>query len=117
MSLKPEPIHRWDGFVLLKAFLIGAVFEGLVIAPALLSPWGHAGPKSSLGMLSLVLNLPGISVYEWSLEIFKGGQVNESVYAIVSSVYLVQTLLFAYPIFVWLRWRKRKATGRLGFRA
>ena len=46
MTPQSESIHRWDSSTLLKSLMIGALFEAVLIAPAVLSPWGHAGPES-----------------------------------------------------------------------
>jgi hypothetical protein len=59
MNSKPERIHRWDKPTLRKAFLFGAVLETIAIAPAVLSPWGHAGPEWPLAWLSVLVNAPG----------------------------------------------------------
>ena len=106
MSAKAEPIHKWDRAVVLKALLFAAIVEAVAIAPALMSSWGHAGPESLLGWLSVLVNLPGL--YLGGL-LGAGRFAGESVVALVITVYLIQTLAISYIAFVWLRWRKRRA--------
>jgi uncharacterized sodium:solute symporter family permease YidK len=104
MSAKAEPIHKWDRAVALKAFLFGAVLEAVAIAPAVISPWGHAGPESLFGWLSLLVNLPGLYLCRL---MGVGRFAGESVVALILTVYLIQTMVISYVAFVWLRWRKR----------
>lgn len=101
-----EPIHRWDRPTLLKALLIGAILEVAAIAPAVLSTWGHAGPESLWGWLGLLLNAPGLFVM-WLVRTVSGSRETVSVVSTVAYVYLIQTLIFGYIVFVWLRWKKR----------
>ena len=103
---RDEPLHRWHGPTLVKALLIGAALEAAAIAPALLSPWGHAGPDSPWGWLGLLLNVPGLLVM-WLLRTTSGNRETFSIIGIVAYVYSIQTLMFAYLAFVWLRWKKR----------
>ena len=106
MRPKPEPIHKWDRAVVLKALLYGAVLEAFAIAPALLSTWGHAGPTSPLGWLSALLNLPGMYVVR---VLGAGILAGDSVVTLVLMVYLIQTIAIGYVAFIWMRWRKRRA--------
>lgn len=108
MNSKPEPIHRWDRPVLLKAPLIGAVVEAVALAPAVLSPWGHAGPEWLLAWPSVFFNAPGGLLLGF-LRTAAGVRENVSTPALVAELYLIQTLLVSYVAFVWLRWKKRKA--------
>ncbi len=108
MNSKPEPIHRWDRAILLKAFLFGAVLEAIAITPAVLSPWGHAGPESLWGWLGLLFNVPGLFVV-WLLRSVTGSWETVSAVDAVAYVYLIQTLIFSYIAFVWLRWKKRRS--------
>jgi hypothetical protein len=101
-----ERIHRWDKGTILKALFIGALIEALAIAPAALSPWGHAGPDTLLGWLSLLLNMPGIYVLRM-LGVFRPG--GESIVFLFCAVFIIQTIMISYPVFVYLRWRKLKA--------
>jgi hypothetical protein len=110
MNSKPEPIHIWDSATLLKAFFYGAVLEAIAIAPAVLSPWGHAGPESLWGWLGLLLNAPGLFVI-WLLRTLSSSKETVSVMSAVTYVYLIQTLIFSYTAFVWLRWKKRRASA------
>jgi hypothetical protein len=97
----------WDGPIQLKALLIGASLEAIAIAPALLSTWGHAGPESVWGWLGLLLSVPALCVI-WLLRIVTGSRDSISVVGAVTYIYLIQTLMFAYLTFVWLRWKKLK---------
>ena len=111
MKSTSEPIHKWDRPTLLKAFLFGAVAEAVAIAPALLSPWGHAGPEGLLAWASVFFHLPS----GFLLNILKtaaGFKAEESLPAVVAELYLMQTLIIGYVAFVWLRWKKLKAGGR-----
>ncbi len=110
MNSTPEPIHKWDARTLLKALMFGAVLEALAIAPAVLSPWGHAGPESNWGWLGLLLNVPGLFLSQW-LRTLTGSTETISVVSAVAYVYLIQTLIFSYIAFVWLRWKKRRSRG------
>ena len=107
MTVRPDAIHRWDRSVLLKALLIGAVIEAVAIAPAFFSPWGHAGPESTLGLLGVLANSPGGAVVIFSRTL-GGNDTGESLWLLIAEVYLVQALLIGYIAFVWLRWKKRK---------
>ena len=82
--------------------IVGAIIEGVAIAPAAIAPWGHAGPESLLGWLSILLNLPGIFV----VRLFRSG--GESFTVIFTAVFIVQTIIISYFVFVYLRWRKLK---------
>jgi hypothetical protein len=106
MNFNPEPIHKWDSRTLLEALLSGAVLEAVAIAPAILSPWGHAGPESIWGWLGLLLNVPGLFVI-WLIRVLSGSTESVSVVSAVGYVYLIQTLIFSYILFVLLRWKKR----------
>ena len=105
--MRPEPIHRWDLESLLKSVAFGAVLEAAMIAPAVLSTWGHAGPESLWGWLGLLLNVPGLFVL-YVARIFSGSQESVSVTSAVVYVYLIQTTILTYPAFVFLRIKKRK---------
>ena len=107
MTPRSEPIHRWDRAAVVKALLIGAVVEAVAIAPVLLSPWGHAGPESMPGLLSVFVNAPGGALLIFSRTIL-GMDTEEPVALMVAEIYLVQTLLIGYIAFVWLRWKKRQ---------
>lgn len=50
----------------IRYFIYSALVEGLVLAPVAISGIGHAGPNSGiLGLLSFLLNLPGILCVLW----------------------------------------------------
>ena len=107
-SRRSESIHRWDRPTILKALLFGAIVEAIAIAPAVLSPWGHAGPKWLIAWPSVLFNIPG-GLLVGLLKEAAGVKVEESVAAFVVAVYLIQTLIISYIAFVCLRWKKRKA--------
>jgi hypothetical protein len=111
LNAKTESIHRWDGSALLKASLIGASIEAVLIAPALLSPWGHAGPGGLLGWLSVFANLPGGYLFGVISGLI-GYKAVDSLVVPVTGVYIIQTFLIAYPTFVWLRWKKRRSVSK-----
>lgn len=108
MSSKSEPIHKWDKPTLLKALLFGAVVEAVAIAPAIFSPWGHAGPEGLLAWLSVFFHLPAGYLLGF-VKTAAGVKAEESVPAVVAQLYLIQTLIISYVAFVWLRRKKRKA--------
>ena len=108
MNFNPEPIHKWDFRTLLRALIFGAVLEALAIMPALLSPWGHAGPESIWGWLGLLLNVPGLVVI-WLLRRVSGSRETVSIAHAIAYVYLIQTFIFTYIAFVWLRWNKMRS--------
>ena len=108
MNSTPEPIHKLDRPILLRAFLFGAVVEAIAIAPAVLSPWGHAGPEWLVAWPSVFFNMPG-GFLLMSLKAAAGVKDQESIAALVTEIYLIQTLIISYIAFVWLRWKKRRA--------
>ena len=110
MNFNPEPIHRWDSRALLKALMFGALSEAIFLAPAVLSPWGHAGPESLWGWLGLLLNAPGMLVIGL-LRRISGSTEDVSIVDAIVYTYLAQTLILSYIAFVWLRWKKRKAVA------
>lgn len=104
----PEPIHRWDRATALKALMWGAALAAAALLPAILSPWGHAGPESIWGWLAILLNLPGACVI-WMIRAASGGfQSTTSVEGTLFSLYVIQTLIFGYIVFVRMRLKKRK---------
>jgi len=103
---KSKRLHAWDGKSVLKAILVGSVLEAAAIMPAILSPWGHAGPESLWGWLGLVLNVPGLFVI-WFVRMLSGSKETIGVGSAVAYVYLIQTLILSYAVFVRLRWKKR----------
>ena len=111
MSIRAEPIHRWDGTTIIKALLAGAVIEGLLIAPAILSPWGHAGPASFWGWISLFLNVPG-GVALGILRSLTNNHETVSVDDTFTYVYIIQTVMIAYIAFLYLRFKKRRANAK-----
>ena len=111
MNSKPERIHRWDKPTLRKAFLFGAVLEAIAIAPAVFSPWGHAGPEGLLALLSVFVHAPAALLLSL-LKAAAGIKGEESLAAFAVEVYLMQTLIISYIAFVWLRWKRRKTGAR-----
>lgn len=102
MNLRTEPKHTWGDTLVLKSFFIGAIVEAVAIAPAVLSPWGHAGPESFWGWLGLLVNAPGLFVV-WLLRTISGTTESIGVIWGIACVYLIQTLLFSYVAFLGLR--------------
>lgn len=110
MGSKSEPIHSWDGPILLRAFLYGLVSEAVAIAPAVLSPWGHAGPESPWGWLGLLLNAPGLVVISLMRGI-SGSTESVPIAKAIVYTYSIQALIFSYVAFVWLRRNKLRAAA------
>jgi hypothetical protein len=104
-----EPIHRWDGYVLLKALLIGLALETTAFLPGVLSPWGHAGPESLLGWVSLLLHLPGLCLLWFFTKASGIEQPSAMTYMVFT--YSIQALGITYIAFVYLRWKKRRTRG------
>jgi hypothetical protein len=111
MSSKPERIHGWDKPTLRKAFLFGAVLEAIAIAPAVLSPWGHAGPEGLPAWFSVFVHAPAALLLGF-LKVAAGIKGEESLAAFAVEAYLIQTLIISYIAFVWLRWKKRRTGAR-----
>lgn len=109
MKSKPERMHRWDKPTLRKAFLFGAILEAIAIAPAVLSPWGHAGPEWLLAWPSVFVHAPGALLLGF-LKTAAGIKAEESFAALAFEVYLIQTLIISYIAFVWLRRKKRRVS-------
>lgn len=109
-SLQPERIHRWDRQVFAKALVTVTALEILAILPAILSPWGHAGPETLWGWLGVLLNLPGIFVVG-AIATATGSLDTMSGWGPIVSVFVVQVVLFSYVAFVWLRWKKRRVAA------
>ncbi|HEV7398542.1 MAG TPA: hypothetical protein VGN86_18660 [Pyrinomonadaceae bacterium] len=83
--------------------MTSAIIEAVAIAPGVLSPWGHAGPETTLGWFSVLFNLPGMFL----VGLFHVSALDdESVIPMVAAVFVVQTLMLSYPAFVFVRWRK-----------
>lgn len=101
-------IHRWDNASVLKGLVISAISETIAIAPAILSPWDHAGPETTLGWLSVLFNLPGIFL----VGLFHAFSDDEPMVIMVAAVFTIQTIMLSYFVFVLVRWRKvRLARG------
>ena len=99
-------LHRWDQRTFVKALIASVVIELITLTPALLT-MGHAGPEgrsSELGWLGILINLPGIFLIR-----ALGPSKNSSVLVIGLYVFLIQTALFTYIIFLLLRLKKAKA--------
>ncbi|MFS8084928.1 MAG: hypothetical protein ACMG6H_04810 [Acidobacteriota bacterium] len=103
-------IHKWDGKTAVKALLVGAVMETVAIAPAVFSPWGHAGPESLWGWFGLLLNVPGLFVVKL-LRMVIQSKGSVSVATAIAEVFVIQTLSFSYIAFVWLRGKQQRSQG------
>lgn len=103
-----QPIHQWDGRAAFRALGIGAVIEAIGILPAALSPWGHAGPESTLGWISVAVNLPGLLALQLIPGSFGTGLSNA---LSIGGLFIFQTLLLGYLVFVYLRWKALKGAG------
>ena len=111
MEHKKDRLHRFDSPTLIKALLIGVLLETAAFLPAVLSPWGHAGPESLWGWIGLLLNLPGLCV-AWFLAKASGvEQFSSLTYMVVA--YSVQSLGLAYIAFVCLRVKNRRTKSRV----
>lgn len=105
----PSKIHSWDIATILKSVVVGIVSETILIAPAIpteLFPWGHAGPGTLPGILGLMLNLPGFYILRalTSDQVFR--EIEESGTLFVLYIFVIQTLIISYVVFVILRCRK-----------
>ena len=71
------------------------------MAPGVLSSWGHAGPDTTLGWLSLLFNFPGmlLAALLSGFTLFDGPTILS-----VAVVFALQTLIISYLVFVYLRW-------------
>lgn len=90
-----------------KALIASIVIELVTLAPALLT-MGHAGPEgrfSEFGWLGILINLPGILLVR-SL----GLNESASLLVIGLCVFLIQTALFTYIIFLLLRLKRAKSS-------
>jgi hypothetical protein len=95
-------IHTWDIATILKSVVVGIVLETILLGPSIPSilPWGHAGPETLPGLLSFLLNIPGFLVVQ-ELE-----HLGFSINAAFLFIFVIQTLIISYFVFVILRWRK-----------
>ena len=105
----PGKIHIWDIATILKSVVIGIVLEAILLAPAIpseLFPWSHAGPGTLPGLVGLFLNLPGFYILRalTSDQVFR--EIEESGTLFVLYIFVIQTLIISYSVFVILRWRK-----------
>jgi hypothetical protein len=81
------------------------VLETILIAPTIpseLFPWGHAGPGTLPGILGLFLNLPGF----WILMALTSDQGFSTTNTDFLFVFVIQTIIISYVVFVILRCRK-----------
>ena len=98
-------LHSWDQKTFVKALIASFVIELITLTPTLLT-MGHAGPEgrlSELGWLGILINLPGILLVR-----ALGLSETSSVLVIGLYVFLIQTALFTYIIFLLLRLKQRK---------
>jgi len=89
----------------LRAVGIGAVVEAVLIAPAVLLPWGHAGPETTVGWLSLIVNLPGFFVSSSLIT----AETDFTDTAVMLLTFVIQTALIGGLIYLWQRRRARAA--------
>src|SRR5215208_5291837 len=107
----PGKIYTWDIDTILKSVVVGIVLETILIAPAIptkLFPWGHAGPETIPGLLGFLLNLPGFVIL-MTLTSDQGFSTTKSDFLFI---FLIQTLIVSYCVFVILRLRKLTKTKR-----
>lgn len=103
-------IHSWDVDAIATVIFRSVVIEGLAIAPLAIFGMGHAGPEGGLlGYLSLLLNLPGITV----AALLTDQTANFSWLGFCAKVFLTQFTLLAYLMFVFIRRRKFKASTQV----
>ncbi len=67
---------------------------------------GHAGPNGIPGWLSLTFNFPGFIFVGW---VISWSDADMSWAAVIGVIFITQTALWCYAIFVLLRWIKVKA--------
>jgi hypothetical protein len=97
----PNRIHRWDVATLLEALIVGSAIEFWAIAPLAYYQMGHAGPNGGLlGLLSFLLNLPGLMFFAWSSFLLG---VDTSWAGTMAAIFLLQTPVLVYISFVLLR--------------
>jgi hypothetical protein len=84
-----------------RALGIAAVIEAVLIAPAWLLPWGHAGPVTSVGWLSLMVNLPGFFVSS----VLITAETDFTDTAVMLLTFVLQTALIGGLIYLWQRRR------------
>ena len=101
--MRANRLHRFDKGAIFKALVISCLIETIAIAPGVVSPWGHAGPETTLGWLSVLFNLPGMFLVGLT-QVFSTEY--DPVVRMVAAVFVVQTLLLSYPVFLLVRWRK-----------
>jgi len=94
-------IHSWDRDAFSKALIWSVLVESISIAPLAISGMGHAGPNGILGWLSLLFNFLGFIPAVWL-----SSGIDMSWAAFIAIVFLFQTPLLCYLIFVYFRWRK-----------
>jgi hypothetical protein len=104
--IRKEPIHQWNLPVFIKAFLIGLALETGAFLPGVLSPWGHAGPESLVGSISLLLHLPSLYLVWLISKAFGLEQLSTTAYEICA--YSIQTLVLTYVAYAFLQWKKRR---------
>ena len=75
--------------VLAWYFIYSALIEGLALAPVAISGIGHAGPNGGiLGLISFLLNLPGILCVLWLAQYWDFSWAR-----VVIAVFVIQTAL------------------------
>ena len=107
-------VHRWDAAALAKALIAGAAAECAAAAPLAYYGMGHAGPNGGvLGVLSFLINLPG---FLFLVELESISPARRSWAGDMAVVFLLQTALLGYALFVYFRLRslRRGVTGGRG---
>lgn len=91
----------------IRYFIYSAIIEGVALAPVAIAGIGHAGPNGGfLGLISFILNLPGILFVAWLSSYW------DFLWPMfVITVFVFQTaLLWSFGlIVVWVRRRRGKA--------
>ena len=97
-------IHTWHSATILKSVVVGMVLEAILLGPSNPSilPWGHAGPETLPGLLSFFLNIPGFLVIQ---ELEQHGFSTNTAFLLI---FVVQSAIVSYFVFVIVRWRKLK---------
>jgi hypothetical protein len=88
-----------------RALGIAAVIEAMLIAPAWLLPWGHAGPETTVGWLSLLLNAPGFFVSSSLIT----AETDFTDTAVMLLTFVIQTALIGGLVYLWQRRRINRA--------
>jgi hypothetical protein len=94
----------WSGR---KAFGIGALIESVLIAPAALLPWGHAGPETTLGWLGVIANAPGLFVSSRLVV----AETDLAISTLLLLTFVIQAALIGGLLYAWQRWRGKSGSN------